>query len=365
MKKYSFRSMIVCLLSVLMFVMPFGAVNIFAEGETQYNLYIGGVRVTDVNKDDILEDGTVSYNPEDKVLTLENADITQGASTSASSNVYRKGIYTTIDDVTINLVGENKVSASALEYYSSRNARGISSEGKLTITGEGTLDVEILNNDPSSGVRDRNAGGIYAGSLDIDNTKISITNIGGTEYDDGDDSAAGIRILDVLNITDSDVDIKMVAGKDSTATGIYCNGKDDNNTGSVNIKGSSDVDIVIENETGDAGKVLTGISGRYMNSTPMYNRRIPTVNINGTSQVDIDTTSAKSTYANGGIYGWTTTNDTAELNIKAGPSRGGGNPSYGIGPWTYPATAGGTSGSQYLVGLKAKGDSVVELEGKD
>ena len=45
-------------------------------GVRNYDLTIGGVQVTSQNRDDILGDGKVVYNPEDNTLTLDNATIT-------------------------------------------------------------------------------------------------------------------------------------------------------------------------------------------------------------------------------------------------------------------------------------------------
>ena len=45
-------------------------------GVRNYDLSVGGVQVTSQNRDDILGDGKVVYNPEDNTLTLDNATIT-------------------------------------------------------------------------------------------------------------------------------------------------------------------------------------------------------------------------------------------------------------------------------------------------
>ncbi len=53
--------------------------TVFAANEpVDYNLVVAGVTVTNENADDILDDGTVSYDPVTKVLTLHNAVLDGG-----------------------------------------------------------------------------------------------------------------------------------------------------------------------------------------------------------------------------------------------------------------------------------------------
>ena len=45
-------------------------------GVSDYGLKVGDIAVTSINRDDILGDGKVTYNPETNTLTLNNATIT-------------------------------------------------------------------------------------------------------------------------------------------------------------------------------------------------------------------------------------------------------------------------------------------------
>ena len=89
-----------------------------------YVIEVGGVRITGENMADVLGDGTVSFDHEARVLTLNNADI--------STTVGNYGIHTRVP-LTIELVGENKVSCTG--YY------GLLARDALTICGEGSLHV--------------------------------------------------------------------------------------------------------------------------------------------------------------------------------------------------------------------------------
>lgn len=113
-----------------------------------YNLWVGGVRVTDDNKDGVTGagiEGTVSYNPATKTLTLDDADITSVYTDTAPfyvGNTY--GIYFDSTDLTINLVGDSSITVPDNPGHSSE---GISSQvlntGALDIQGTGTLTVSV------------------------------------------------------------------------------------------------------------------------------------------------------------------------------------------------------------------------------
>lgn len=55
---------------------------------SQYDVWVAGVSVTRVNKDDILGNGTVSYNPSTKTLIFDNAVIEcEGSAVAAEENI--------------------------------------------------------------------------------------------------------------------------------------------------------------------------------------------------------------------------------------------------------------------------------------
>ena len=115
------------LLSLMLVLGAVAVGGMSASAAEEYNLWVGGVRVTDDNKDDVLGDGTVSYDPVSSTLTLNNATITGSYSNTR--------IWSSVSNLTIVLIGDNLIP----------NERGsgifYNNVGKLTITGNGTLDV--------------------------------------------------------------------------------------------------------------------------------------------------------------------------------------------------------------------------------
>lgn len=104
------------------------------EQTSDYNLFVGGVAVNDDNLDDILGDGTASYNPETNELYLDGLNITEGHLIDDYTNV---GILAGQD---LNIVladgSDNTISTPIGE-----RTYGIGVEGKLYILGDGALSV--------------------------------------------------------------------------------------------------------------------------------------------------------------------------------------------------------------------------------
>ena len=102
-------------------------VIIKAKDIVYYDLEVGSRKVTSANCDDLSKldnvSGKASYNPETKVLTFENADI------SGTINA----IVSHIDGLTIKLIGNNSF---VTEYVA------ISITKPLTITGGGSLKAK-------------------------------------------------------------------------------------------------------------------------------------------------------------------------------------------------------------------------------
>jgi hypothetical protein len=116
----------------------------------RYGLYVAGKQVTSLNEENVLGNGTVSYDSETETLTLMNADIAAGA---------EYGILATDPDVNIRLEGLNSVSSDqdALHainanisgtgalYVNSVNGYGMRSTGSLIITGGAQVKAESTN----------------------------------------------------------------------------------------------------------------------------------------------------------------------------------------------------------------------------
>ena len=102
--------------------------------DPRFNLWVGGVKVNKLNKDDVLGNRIVSYDPETKTLSLKSgASIHgQGRATDAATG-YGAGIYSEIDGLTID------VAKGGVEVIGADDCHGIYLRGKTTIKGEGTI----------------------------------------------------------------------------------------------------------------------------------------------------------------------------------------------------------------------------------
>ena len=144
MKRY-----IIKLLSVLLtVVLIVGLLPVTALAAEEYDVWVGGVRVTEDNKDDVLGDGTVVFTPatedNDAKLTLNDANITGAAVPELPDD--NIGIFSEIDLI-LELQGDSTITA--------KEANG-DSVGililpfGLTITGSGTLEVTAGKSGESS-----------------------------------------------------------------------------------------------------------------------------------------------------------------------------------------------------------------------
>ena len=129
-----------------------GICVITVSGET-YELWVADTQVTSRNQDDVLGDGTVSFDG--LTLTLNNADI-------QANEDYPNGIEHYLDYLIINLEGDSKVE--------SKEQNGLLLGGNTQISGAGTLNVKGASH------------GIQVGgdeltdpiSLSIDNTTMNV-----------------------------------------------------------------------------------------------------------------------------------------------------------------------------------------------
>lgn len=97
-------------------------------GGPTINLKVGGVTVTNQNKDDILKDGKVSFNPLTNTLKLDNAtiDMTGKDGFPIESNV---------NDLKVQLIGNNTFTANSTSAYGFKYT-ATSNTGTLTFTHE-------------------------------------------------------------------------------------------------------------------------------------------------------------------------------------------------------------------------------------
>lgn len=196
-----FTTLIICICMITVLLLPATA---FAA-ETKYDLWVGGVQVTESNQNDVLGDGTVSYDPTTKTLTLNGANITGARSAGDSCAIYSDS---SLGDLTIDLKNQNSIICPDLTTETS--SYGIFIRGTLTFTGDGSLSVE------SADCTKGNAWSVAIFAInDIKTTNgCTITAICGYEGDYGNRSAAIYSYNGSFDPDGSNI----VASKSSTGT---------------------------------------------------------------------------------------------------------------------------------------------------
>ena len=120
---------------------------------SEYVLFVGGVAVNGDNADDILGDGTASYNEEENILYLDGLNITDGYDMDAETKV---GIFAGQD---LNIVladgSDNTITTPINEL-----TYGIGVTGNLYISGDGALSV--FCDDVDGEYEDAKSLGIFA-----------------------------------------------------------------------------------------------------------------------------------------------------------------------------------------------------------
>ena len=163
---------------------------VWSEPVYHYNMYIGDIRVTSENADNILVNGTASYNAETNTLTLNNFNYV-GKVTNA--NGYYDNIFAVLylqtaadGDLTINLIGENVITNTTTVTNDGQLAAGIyayASNASLIFTGTGTLTVTGGNG--STNVKTNSAG--------------IVTATANNTY--GETASTGLKVMDDCTIT--------------------------------------------------------------------------------------------------------------------------------------------------------------------
>ena len=197
-----------------MLVTALTACTSYDENYEIYDLWVAGVKVTTRNASDILGDGTVSYDGDGKTgtLTLNGANITE-----ASYEDIEAFIVSTIDHLTINLVGENKIGMGE-----KAPVNGISAYD-LTIKGEGSLEV---------GAR---ASCIKGDELTIESGKID-TYIKTAEDEIASFIGVGLWAQELLTVNDGDIEVYYSPEYTALSYGLYCVNDLIINGGNITIK---------------------------------------------------------------------------------------------------------------------------------
>lgn len=194
-----------------------------------YGVVFAGVEVTNKNQDDILGDGTVSYNEINQVLMLNNAEIE-----------YDHEIVYSLNEITILLTGENKFIINAGDYVPVIYAGNYLDSKDLIITGEGSLTIDfqvtpddvtviygedvIIESDVTisvlGGANANISNGIYAeSSLTVRNGATLTLNKGSAKY------SAGVKVLGNCYIEkEGALNITIAGGSTDTCKGLSVGG---------------------------------------------------------------------------------------------------------------------------------------------
>lgn len=154
------------------------------ESET-YDLWVAGTQVTETNQNDVLGNGTVSYDPAAHTLTLKQADLTL-------SGDAEEGIYCCIQSELTDMLTITGTATLS-------NADGILTEGPLTLD-NATL---TLTGESGDGVEDAIRAGRSDEDITIENSKVTIA---GTNSE-GNFFQFGIR-CGKLTVANSTLDVK-------------------------------------------------------------------------------------------------------------------------------------------------------------
>ena len=161
-----------CMVSVMIPTAAFAAED--------YRIDVNNVRITDENADDVLNDGTVSYDAQTNTLSLKGAAISGDFSGSAA-------IQSSKDNLTIMLEGENTISSQSYGILSTTGTLTFEGAGTLTFTTEtdAVRAAEInINGAVLEITPETNGCALYA-STDYDSNKGSVNIQNGANVTSG------------------------------------------------------------------------------------------------------------------------------------------------------------------------------------
>lgn len=222
----------------------------------QYPFWVGGTQVNDENADNVLGDGTVSYDIGTNTLTLRNATITQGT--------HEESAICGNSDLNIVLEGENTVNAGIIGIYVN-GTLAISGSGSLTVNG-----IDIKNGDIiiSSGTITTSKAyeGIIANNVTISGGTVTATGevVGITVYENvtingGEVTATGDEVGIQTYINDITISGGTVTARGSDA-GITADENVTINGGEVTATGDT-MGIKSDNNVTVSGGTVTAMGG--------------------------------------------------------------------------------------------------------
>lgn len=192
------------------------------ESET-YELWVAGKQVTETNQNDVLGDGKVSYDPDNRILTLNDANLTPDGDANFT--------YWIDSELTKELTITGTATLS--------NADGILTDGPLTLK---NADLTLTGNNEDGGEE-----AIRAGRSDEDITiQNSTVTIAGTNSD-GSFFHFGIR-CGKLTVANSTLDVKTYGGSAIWADEMEVSGAGTVITAETDLPDEDDYALKLNNE---------------------------------------------------------------------------------------------------------------------
>ncbi len=236
-------------------------VRIAAVVVTPYDLWVGGTQVTSLNANNVFGNGKVTYDATDNILTLNGYD-NEGVVHTNDAAIYYGGS----DELKLVLEGTNTLSTTG---------NGIRAAGAVTISGDGTVEI-----DANTGINAQN------GTVTISGGEVTIDATNNTGFVTGIDAASvTISGTGTVTINNAHTGINAPSGSvtiTGTGTVTITANTGINANGNVTINGGT-VDITTSNEGIRAkGRVSVGSALEIM--APVKG----TVSTDGTTIVDSD-----------------------------------------------------------------------------
>lgn len=221
-----------------------------------YDLWVGGVRVTDTNKDNITgTPGAATFDSDTNTLTLNNYSYTGvgyefdnafGAPSAAA-------IYSGLESLSITMNGANCLTNNATD----KNSYGIYANSQLEITEESSGSLDVIGGDTS-----KRSIGIYIYDNDFEVNGGKVTTVGGEAA--SDDLSTGVWCFDGNIIVGENTELIGIGGDAGISRGISAFGQIINNGGTI------------EGTGGNAGSISHGISAGSIESNNTNSKIIGT-----------------------------------------------------------------------------------------
>ena len=185
-RRFSLKARLLSLLLSAAMVLMFLPASAFAADDQQVR--VGYTWLGSATRTVTCGEGTAEYDPDTKTLTLTNATI---------NHDYNAAIWNTVENLTIELVGENSISSGEQTGILNQQSCGL-----LTLTGDGSLNITVTGG---------NAIFVNTGSLLIKDTTVKVSS--------GASDACAVTADDGIEISGSTLESAIANGNAIFARG--------------------------------------------------------------------------------------------------------------------------------------------------